>query len=180
MLLLERGDMNDKSDFSRNNAVEAFENNNETDDPLLYASKGKDIDQMGMAHLDPDAHKVDPEPEGSLSHLEAEGGDPAEIDQLADMTQFNVEDDISDYESGGNHGMDEPESDLHAFADPVAEAEKDDGYGKIIIGSVLAIAAAIWFIWPASEEQIVENSAQALIEGQQHAPATDGVVPHGQ
>ncbi len=183
MLFFERGDMNDKNDFSRNSSAEAFENNNETDDPLLYASKGKDINHMGMSHLDPDVHEAAPEAEGSLSHLEAEGsieGDMAtEIDQLADMTQFNVENDMSDYESGGEHGMEEPESDLHAFEDPAPEAEKDDGYGKIIIASMLAIAAAIWFIWPVSEEPIVQNS-DVVIEGQQSAPTPDGLAPHGQ
>ncbi len=178
MLFFERGDMNDKSDFSRNNAAEAFENNNETDDPLLYSSKDKDIDHMGMTHLDPDEHEAEPEPEGVLSHLDSEGGMAAEIDQLADMTQFSVEDDISDYESSRNHGMEEPESDQHVFEDPDSVAEKDDGYGKIIIGSVLAIAAAIWFIWPSSEEPVVENSAQVVIEGQQNAPAADGLPQH--
>jgi len=174
--------MNDKSDFTRYNAVEAFENNNETDDPLLYASQNKDIDHMGMAHLDLDSHKRNPEDEGGLSHLEiagdVEGDMAAEIDQLAAMTQFNVEDDKSDYESSRSHGMEEPESFVHAFKDPVSVSERDDGYAKIIIGSLLALAAAIWFIWPSSEEPIVESSVQGVVEGQQHAP--DGVVPRGQ
>ncbi|RLL51352.1 hypothetical protein D8Y20_09260 [Mariprofundus sp. EBB-1] len=177
--------MNDQKDFSHyKNVAEAFENNNETDDPLLYASRDKDIDHMGMAHLDPEAHKAIPEAEGCLSHLEAdgaiEGEMAAEIDQLADMTPFNIEDDMSDYKPSRSHGMEEPESYEDTFDEQHVVAEEEGGFGKIIIASVLAIAAVIWFVWPSSEEAVLENSGQTVIEGQQNNPAPDSVLPPGQ
>jgi len=164
--------MNDKVDPGRYNNEQAFENNNETDDPLLYASQDKDIDKMGMSHLEPESTVSHSEPEEGLSHLEPEGGLPG-FDPEMHVMASDVAEAIS-HDTADDHAMHEAEPRLNAFEDPVlptAEVEPKESSAMLIVGAAVVMAAVIWLVWPAADSTVGSGAQSVLIEGQEtHQP----------
>lgn len=154
--------MNDKVDPSRYNNEQAFENNNETDDPLLYESQDKDIDKMGMSHLEPESHISRSESEEGLTHLEPDGGF-TESEALFDVSESISLGTIND------HVTDETEARLNAFDDPVgptAEVEQKDSSAMLIIGAAIVMAVVIWLVWPTDDSTVGSSAQSVVIEGQ--------------